>query len=48
MSEMEYQIRSWNLFCWLSGDHIVEQSGHSIDVANWMMDAQPVRATAWA
>jgi predicted dehydrogenase len=44
MSEMEYQIRSWNLFCWLSGDHIVEQSGHSIDVANWIMDAHPVRA----
>ena len=44
MSEMEYQIRSWNLFCWLSGDHIVEQAGHSIDVANWIMDAHPVRA----
>jgi predicted dehydrogenase len=44
MSEMEYQIRSWNLFCWLSGDHIVEQSGHSIDVANWIMDAHPIRA----
>ncbi len=44
MSEMEYQIRSWNLFCWLSGDHIVEQAGHSIDVANWIMDAHPIRA----
>ncbi len=44
MSEMEYQIRSWNLFCWLSGDHIVEQSCHSIDVANWIMDSHPVRA----
>jgi predicted dehydrogenase len=44
MSEMEYQIRSWNLFCWLSGDHIVEQSCHSIDVANWIMGTHPVRA----
>jgi predicted dehydrogenase len=44
MSEMEYQLRSWNLFCWLCGDHIVEQSCHSIDVANWIMDGHPVRA----
>jgi len=44
MSEMEYQIRSWNLFCWLSGDHIVEQACHEIDVANWVLDAHPIRA----
>jgi myo-inositol 2-dehydrogenase / D-chiro-inositol 1-dehydrogenase len=44
MSEMEYQVRSWNLFCWLSGDHLVEQACHSIDVANWIMDGHPVRA----
>ena len=44
MSEMEYQIRSWNLFCWLCGDHLVEQACHEIDVANWVMDAHPVRA----
>ena len=44
MSEMEYQIRYWNLFCWLCGDHLVEQACHEIDVANWIMDAHPVRA----
>ncbi len=44
MSEMEYQVRSWNLFCWLCGDHLVEQACHEIDVANWVMDAHPVRA----
>jgi predicted dehydrogenase len=44
MSEMEYQLRSWNLFCWLSGDHIVEQACHEIDVANWVMDGPPLRA----
>ncbi len=44
MSEMEYQIRYWNLFCWLCGDHLVEQTCHEIDVANWVMDAHPVRA----
>ena len=44
MSEMEYQIRSWNLFCWLCGDHLVEQACHEIDVANWVLDAHPIRA----
>ncbi len=44
MSEMEYQIRHWNLFCWLCGDHIVEQACHEIDVANWVMEGHPERA----
>ena len=44
MSEMEYQIRHWNLFCWLCGDHLVEQACHEIDVANWVMEDHPVRA----
>ncbi len=44
MSEMEYQIRYWNLFCWLCGDHLVEQACHEIDVANWILDAHPIRA----
>lgn len=43
MSEMEYQIRHWAVFCWLSGDHLVEQATHEIDVANWVMDSHPVR-----
>ncbi|MGQ9576829.1 MAG: Gfo/Idh/MocA family protein [Thermoguttaceae bacterium] len=45
MSEMEYQIRHWALFCWLGGDHLVEQACHEIDVANWIMDAHPLRAS---
>ncbi len=44
MREMEYQIRHWGVFCWLCGDHLVEQATHEIDVANWVMDAHPVRA----
>jgi predicted dehydrogenase len=44
MSEMEYQVRHWNLFCWLCGDHLVEQACHEIDVANWVMDGHPIRA----
>jgi myo-inositol 2-dehydrogenase / D-chiro-inositol 1-dehydrogenase len=44
VSEMEYQIRGWYQFLCLSGDHIVEQAVHEIDIANWAMDAHPVRA----
>ncbi len=44
MSEMEYQVRHWGVFCWLCGDHLVEQATHEIDVANWIMDAHPVQA----
>lgn len=35
-SEMEYQLRNWLYFTWLSGDHIVEQNVHSIDKALWL------------
>jgi myo-inositol 2-dehydrogenase / D-chiro-inositol 1-dehydrogenase len=43
-SEMRYQIRNWYYFTWLSGDHIVEQHIHNIDVINWIKGAYPVRA----
>jgi predicted dehydrogenase len=41
---MEYQMRNWYYFTWLCGDHIVEQHIHNLDVANWVLDALPVRA----
>jgi len=45
MSELEWQIRTWGKFTWLSGDHIVEQAVHEIDIANWMKkDETPVKA----
>ncbi|MEO5568073.1 MAG: Gfo/Idh/MocA family oxidoreductase, partial [Gemmatimonadaceae bacterium] len=44
MSDSEWQIRNWLYFAWLSGDHIVEQHVHNIDVANWVMGATPIRA----
>lgn len=40
-SEMEYQLRNWLYFTWLSGDHIVEQHIHSLDKALWLMDDEP-------
>jgi predicted dehydrogenase len=43
-SEMEYQCRNWYYFCWLSGDVIVEQSIHTIDVTNWVLGAYPISA----
>ena len=46
-SAMEWQLRNWWHFRWLSGDHIVEQACHSIDKINWAMNgATPVRASA--
>ena len=43
-SEMEYQCRNWYYFCWLSGDHIVEQHLHNFDVANWIIGTHPISA----
>lgn len=43
-TEMEYQMRNWYYFNWLSGDHIVEQHIHNLDVMNWAKQAYPVRA----
>ncbi len=45
-SEMEYQLRNWYYFTWLSGDHFVEQHIHTIDVTDWVMGSHPVKAVA--
>ena len=41
MSDMEWQCRNWYYFTWLSGDHIVEQFVHNLDVINWVMQGTP-------
>ncbi len=41
MTDMEWQCRNWLYFTWLSGDHIVEQHVHNIDVMNWAFGATP-------
>jgi myo-inositol 2-dehydrogenase/D-chiro-inositol 1-dehydrogenase len=46
-TDMEYMIRNWVNFCWLSGDHITEQFIHEIDVMNWHMGQNPVKAVGW-
>lgn len=45
-TDMEWQLRNWNYFTWLSGDHIVEQHVHNLDIINWAMRAHPVKALA--
>jgi predicted dehydrogenase len=46
MSDMEWQCRNWLYFTWLSGDHIVEQHVHNIDVVNWALRAMPKNVVA--
>jgi predicted dehydrogenase len=46
-SDMEYMLRNWVNFCWLSGDHIAEQFIHEIDVMSWHMQKTPVKAIGW-
>lgn len=43
-SEMQHQVQNWYHFTWLSGDHIVEQHVHDIDVGNWIKQAHPIQA----
>lgn len=46
-SDMEWNIRDWVNWTWLSGDHIVEQHVHNIDVFLWMSGLKPVTATSF-
>lgn len=44
-SEMEYKMRNWIYYNWLSGDHIAEQAVHSLDMMVWSMgNKMPVKA----
>jgi myo-inositol 2-dehydrogenase/D-chiro-inositol 1-dehydrogenase len=43
-SDTEFQLRNWNYYTWLSGDHIVEQHIHQIDVMNWAFGGPPKSA----
>lgn len=46
-SDMEWQMRNWWHFRWLSGDHIVEQACHSVDKLSWAFgNGAPERAYA--
>ena len=46
-TDIEWQLRNWYNFVWLSGDGLVEQACHSIDKIAWAMnDALPAKAVA--
>lgn len=43
-SDMEWQLRNWLYFTWLSGDQPCEQHVHNLDVVNWALKAHPLNA----
>ncbi len=46
-SNMEWMIRDWVNWKWLSGDHITEQHMHNIDVFLWMSGYKVAKATGF-
>lgn len=40
-SDVEWQLRNWQHFNWLGGDHVVEQAVHSLDKMAWAMNDEP-------
>jgi predicted dehydrogenase len=47
MGDLEWQMRNWYNFTWLSGDGYVEQAVHSVDKVAWAMkDQPPIKAVA--
>ena len=43
ISDVDWQVRNWYNFSWISGDGLVEQAVHSIDKMCWVMkDVPPV------
>ncbi len=46
-SDCEWMIKDWVNWKWLSGDHIVEQHVHNIDVFTWFSGLRPAKATAF-
>jgi len=44
MSDIEWQMRNWYNFSWISGDSIVEQAVHSVDKICWAMGDTPPEA----
>jgi len=46
-NDFEYMVRDWVNWKWLSGDHIVEQHVHNIDVFTWFTGLRPVSAVGF-
>lgn len=46
-TDMEWMLRDWPNWRWISGDHILEQHVHNIDVFNWFSGLKPVKAVGF-
>ena len=46
-SDMEYNIRNWFNIKWLSGDHLLDQGIHNIDIVTWFMGDRPTKAVGF-
>ena len=47
ITDLEWMVRNWYNFAWLSGDGLVEQAVHAVDWVGWTMkDVPPVKCTA--
>ncbi len=46
-TDMEWMIRDWVNWCWLSGDHIVEQHVHNLDTQSLYLGSTPVKAVSF-
>ena len=46
-SDASYMVRNWTSFSEMSGDHIVEQHVHNLDVANWFLGRPPQTAVGF-
>ncbi len=46
-SDVEWQLRNWHHFDWLSGHHVTEQACHSLDMQAWAFgDSTPLSVVA--
>ena len=46
-SDANYLVRNWTSFSNMSGDHIVEQHVHNLDIANWFIGRPPQSAVGF-
>ncbi len=46
LSHDEFRLRNWNWDLTLSGDIIVEQDIHVVDICNWVLQSHPISAYA--
>ncbi|MBL6765552.1 MAG: Gfo/Idh/MocA family oxidoreductase [Verrucomicrobiae bacterium] len=45
-TDLEYQLRNWYYFTWLSGDFIAEQFVHELDKMSWLLGRYPASVLA--